>query len=229
MVTPELVERVARRRRFVVRGVLLGLLATTVVDFWLVPVYAGLALGAVADALTRPGPPPGPRYAHATSTRLRDYVPAWLLGAATAAAAAGPLLALLWVLAPRSPGGSGPVTSGSQVAWPALAAAAGLAASLGLAGVVVRRRQPAGDADDLAVDDALRAQAVRDALHVTAVVSVVTGWMLSLALADADIAGPPRRVGGIYPVVMLLGLLVVAWGHELSGGPKHWRKRLVAA
>lgn len=230
-VTPELVRRVARRRRFVVAGTLLGFAATAVVDLSLVPVYAGLALGAVADAVSRPGPPPGtPRVAHATGTRLTDYVPPWLLGAAVTAAACMPLLALVWLVAPHDDGqpvSAVPTLSGAGVGWLLAGTAAGLAGSVALARVVVRRPQPAGSPAELAVADALRAQAVRDVLHVTAVVSFVVGWVLSLALMEPGVTGPDRRIGGAFPVVMFAGIIAVGFAHEIAGGPRHWRSRLV--
>jgi hypothetical protein len=231
-VTPELVRRVTRRRRFVVAGTLLGIAATGPLDLWLVPAYAGLALGAVADAVTRPGPPPGgPRVARATTARITDYVPPWLVGVAVAAAALAPLLALLRAVAPRADVDTGPVArlTGAGAGWLVLAAAAGLAVSLGLARVVVGRRQPAGSAAELAADDALRAQGVRDVLHVTAVTSFSVGWALSLRLLEPDVTGLARRVGGAVPLLLLVGLAAVGWTHELTGGPRHWRRRLVAA
>jgi hypothetical protein len=228
-VTPELTHRVGRRWRFVVAGTLLGLAVTPFAGQWLVPVYAGLALGALADVITRPGPPPGsPRVAHAASTRLRDYVPAWLVGVAAGAAAAAPLLALLWVLTPRTGAARDGIT-GAGVAWLVLAAGAGLAVSLGLARAVVRRRQPAGSPAELAIDDALRAQAVRDVLQVTAVTSFAVGWALSMALIEPDVAGVARLVGGAYPLVMLLGIAVVGVAHEATRGARCWRRRLVTA
>jgi hypothetical protein len=228
-VTPELVRRIGRRRRFVVAGTVLGILATVLVDLWVVPIYAGLALGAATDAVTRPGPPPGtPRVAHATSTRVRDYVPAWLLGAAVAAAASVPMVALLWLTAPRAgePLDEASRLSGAAAGWLVLAAGAGLATSLALARVVVRRRQPAGSPAALAVDDALRAQAVRDVLHLTAAVSFTVGWVLSEGLMEPDVTGFARRVGGAYPLVLIVGVLVVAFVHEGGRAPRHWRSRL---
>lgn len=229
-VTPELVRRVGRRRRFVVAGTVLGLVATGPLDLFLVPVYAGLALGAVADAVTRPGPPPGsPRVAHATSTRLRDYVPPWLLAVVVAAATSAPALAVLWVAAPRTGEPMDGVTRlpGTTVGWLVLAATAGLAVSLALARAVVRRPQPAGSAAELAVDDALRAQAVRDVLHLTAVVSFAVGWVLSMGLLEPDVTGLPRRIGGAVPLVLFGGIVAVGFVHEFTGGPRHWRARLV--
>lgn len=225
--TPELARRVTRRRRFVVAGTLLGLVASARLDLFLVPVYAGLALGAVADAVTRPGPTPGtPRVAHAASTRLRDYAPPWLLAAAGIAAATAPLLALLWLVAPRSgelPRGATQV-SGTAVGWLVLAAGAGLAASAGLARLVVGRPQPAGTPDELAVDDALRAQAVQDVLQVTAVTSFAVVWALAGALSEHGVARP---VGGFCAAGILVGIPLVGVVHEFTGGPKHWRSRLV--
>jgi hypothetical protein len=79
------------------------------------------------------------------------------------------------------------------------------------------------------VDDALRAQAVRDALHLTAAISVVVAFVLSLALAEPDVVdGPLRRIAGWTPIVLLIGLAVVGTVHEATGGPQHWRRRLPA-
>lgn len=228
-VSPELVRRVARRQRFVFAGAVLGLAACALVDLWLIPVYAGLALGAVADAVSRPGPAPGaPRVAHTTSSRLRDYVPAWLLGATAAAAGCPLVLALLWLFAPqaaRDPMDVSPVPD-SPVGWLVLAAAAGLAGSLAVARVIVGRRQPAGTPDELAVDDALRAQAVRDVLQVSAVVSLAVTWLLATAVTDRDGTGPARQLAGWLPVALLVALPVVGTVHEFTSGPKHWRARL---
>jgi hypothetical protein len=234
-VTPGFVRRVVRRQRWVPAGVTAGFLATPLVDDWMSagrfgPMYVGLALGAVADALTRPGPPPGtPRVAHAASTRLRDHVPAWLLAVAVLMAAAAPALAVLWAVAPRDGRGLGTlIVTGGAVTRIAGYALAGLAVSLLLARVVVGRPQPAGSTEDLAVDDALRAQAVRDVLHLTGAVSFVMIWSLSLALTGQDVTGPARRIGGAAPLALLIGLVLVGLAHELAGGPKHWRSRLVA-
>jgi hypothetical protein len=93
---------------------------------------------------------------------------------------------------------------------------------------VVRRRQAVGSPAELAVDDALRAQAVRDALHLTAAISLAVAFVLALALAEPDVDGPLRRVGGLTPVVLLFGIFAVGTVHELTGGPRHWRRRLPA-
>lgn len=225
-----LIHRVIRRQRFVLAGVVLGLAAAPYVPGDLALLYVGLALGAVADQLTTPPPPPGtPRVAHATSTRLADYVPGWLFAVVTAAALTGPVLAVLFQIAPRKEQAVAFVpTSGVAATGLGLTSLAGLAVSVGLARLVVRRRQAVGSPAELAADDALRSQAVRDALHLTAAISLAVAFVLSLALAEPDVDGPLRRVAGLTPLVLLFGIFVVGTVHELSGGPRWWRKRLPA-
>lgn len=225
---PGLIRRVVRRERFVVAGVAVGLLVAASLDeLWFTPLYAGLAVGAVVDRLTQPAAPPGtPRVAHATSTRVDDYVPRWLLGAVWAAAAVVPVLAVLWAVAPRTERDLGDAElPGGAVAGLVLLALAGLLASLGLARLVVRRRAAVGSPEELATDDALRAQAVRDSLHLSAATSVLTAFSLSFALTEQDVDGPLRRVGGWLPLAVLVGLAVVGTVHEIRG-PRHWRARL---
>jgi hypothetical protein len=118
--------------------------------------------------------------------------------------------------------------SGATATVLALTALAGLVVSAGLARLVVRRRQAVGTPAELAADDALRAQAVRDALHLTAAISLAVAFVLSLALAEPDVDGPLRRVAGYTPLVLLLAVFLVGSLHELSGGPRWWRKRLPA-
>ena len=225
-----LVRRVIRRQRFVLAGVALGLVAGTVLPGDLALLYIGLGLGAVADQLTSPPPPPGtPRVAHATSIRLADYVPGWLFAVVTVAALIGPVLAVLHEVAPRKAQDVAfDPMSGTTAAGLALTALAGLVVSAVLARLVVRRRQAVGSPTELAADDALRAQAVRDTLHLTAAISVAVAFVLSLALAEPDVDGPLRRVAGLTPVVLLFGIFVIGSLHELSGGPRWWRRRLRA-
>jgi hypothetical protein len=89
---------------------------------------------------------------------------------------------------------------------------------------VVRRPQAAGSPADLAVDDAFRAQAVRDALHVTAVVSLATTWAVGVKVQE--IGGELRHIGGMLPVALVIGLAAVGSVHESTGGPRHWRRWL---
>jgi hypothetical protein len=222
------VARLARRHRFVLGGVAVGALASPWLN--LAAVWVGLAAGAVADQLTAPAPAAGPRVAHATSTRLDDYVPRWVLGAAAAAATCVPVLAVCWLVAPRTPRHLDPrMLTGAGAVGLVVVAVGGLAISLALARLVVRRPQAAGTATELALDDAYRAQAVRDALQLTAAVSVLAGWRMSQALLEQDVDGVLRRVGGAVPLVTLLAIVVAGVLHEATGGARHWRSRLVAA
>jgi hypothetical protein len=229
-VGPGLVRRVVRRQRFVLAGVALGVVAMLAAGGSVALIWAGLAVGALADQLASPAAPDGaPRVAHTAGTRLTDYVPGWLLGAVLAAFACVPALALLWLVAPR--GGvlaDVPGTSGAEVAGLVAVAVAGLAGSLALAAFLVRRRQRAASAAGLATDDAFRAQAVRDALHLTTAMSLAVAFGLSLALQDPAVQGVARVVGGWTPIVLLLGLIAVGVVHEATGGPRHWRRRLPA-
>jgi hypothetical protein len=223
---PGFVARLGRRQRFVLAGVALGLLATALTDGSVALIWAGLALGALADQLaTPPAPADAPRVAHPTGTAVTDYVPAWLLGAVAVAAGCAPLLALLWWVAPRGPAPPGSTdTSGARVAGLAALAAAGLAGSLLLARFLVRRRQRAASSTGLATDDAFRAQAVRDALHLTAAVSVAAAFGLATALQDGDVTGFARHVGGWTPLVALAAVAAVGTAHELTGGPRRWQR-----
>jgi hypothetical protein len=221
----DLVRRVVRRQRFVLGGVAAGIVAGSSMDVqWLAGLYCGLAVGAVADRLTQPAAAPGtPRVAHATSTRVTDYVPRWLLVAVAGAAVGVPTLALLWVIAVRTERTLGDPVPGGTVAVLVLLALAALAASLWLARLIVSRRTTAGSPAELATDDALRAQAVRDALHLSAATSVLCFFTLSYASMAVD--GALRRVGGWLPLGVLVALAVVGTVHEVRG-PRHWRARL---
>ncbi len=223
---PAFVRRVARRQRIVLAGVALGLLASALTDGSVALIWVGLAVGALADQLaTPPAPADAPRVAHPADTRLTDYVPGWLLAVVVAAAGCAPLLALLWAVAPRHAAPLyRPQTSGGQVAGLVAIAAAGLVASALLARFLVRRRQRAASAADLATDDAFRAQAVRDALQLTAATSLAVTFGLGTALQDPDVAGAARHVGGWAPLVLLLAAGAVGAAHEATGGPRHWRR-----
>jgi hypothetical protein len=223
---PAFVARVRRRQRLVLVGIALGVLAATLTRGSVALIWAGLAVGALADQLAAPAAPPGaPRVAHPTGTSVTDYVPAWLLSAVAAGAAGAALLALLWSVAPRRtvpPASAG--TSGVEVTALVAVAAAGLAGSLLLARFLVGRRQRAASTADLATDDAFRAQAVGDALHLTAALSVAVAFGLATALQDDDVIGIARQVGGWAPLVLLVAVAVVGTVHELTGGPRHWRR-----
>jgi hypothetical protein len=225
---PALVRRVVRRHRFVLGGAAACLAAATwLTDLGLGACYFGLALGAVADRLTQPAPTPGaPRVAHATSTRVTDYVPAWLLVAVAAGAAMAPVLAMLRLIAPRTERNLGDrELAGDTAALLVLLALLGLLTSLWLARLIVGRRATAQSPAELVVDDALRAQAVRDALHLSAATSVLCILPLSYSLMEQDVDGVLRRVGGWLPIAILVALALVGIVHE-ARGPRHWRDRL---
>jgi hypothetical protein len=223
---PGFVRRVARRQRIVLAGVALGLLASALTDGSVALIWVGLAVGALADQLATPPAPAGaPRVAHPADTRLTDYVPGWLLAAVAAAAACAPVLALLWVVAPRHAAPAyRPATPGGQVAGLVAVAIGGLVVSALLARFLVGRPQRAASAADLAADDAFRAQAVRDALHLTAATSLAVAFGLATALQDPDVAGAARHVGGWAPIVLLLAVVAVGIAHEVTGAARHWRR-----
>jgi hypothetical protein len=222
---PGLVRRVVRRQRFVLGGVAVGIVAGSSTDMqWLGGLYCGLAVGAVADRLTQPSAAPGtPRVAHATRIRVADYVPSWLVVAVAVAAAAVPTLAVMWVIAARAEGNLGDPLPSGTVAVLVLLALAALVASLWLARLIVGRRTTAGSRTELATDDALRAQAVRDALHLSAATSVLCVFTLSYSFLAVD--GALRRIGGWLPLGVLVALAVVGSVHEVRG-PRRWRARL---
>lgn len=229
---PDLVVRVLRRQRLVFAGIALGAVAAAVsgAEVGLALLYIGLAVGSLADQLVAPRPARGtPRVARPADSRLTDYVPGWVFAVAVAAAALVPVLAALCLGAAVPPGaGPGPASPVELLGGTALALGA-LGASLALARFLVRRPQPATSAADLDRADALRAQAVRDALHLTAAVSVCTAWQFAYVLTGLDVAGWVRDLGSLLWLGLLLGVAVVACTHELTGGPRHWRRRLVAA
>lgn len=224
---PGLVRRVVRRQRWTLAGIAAGLVVATWLDeLWFAALYIGLAVGAVADRLTQPDPAPdAPRVAHATGTRVTDYVPGWLLVVVSGAAAVVPLLAALWAVAPRTDREDYRAMPAATVLALVTVTLLALGASLWLARVIVHRRGTVGSPLELASDDALRAQAVRDALHLTAAVSVIAAFALGLALKEPDVDGALRRVGGWLPVATLVLLVVVGVVHEWTG-LRHWRRRL---
>jgi hypothetical protein len=223
-----LVARVVRRHRCVLGGVGLALVVGSLLGAGLQVGYLGLALGAAADRLTRPGPPPDAlRAAHARATAVIHYVPGWLLGATGSLAAVAVAITVLWAVAPRRPGqvDPGQLTPAGAAGW-LLLTAVGLVGSAVLVGLVVHRPRPVASAAELAVDDALRAQAVRDSLHLSAAGSTLAVLGLSYGLLDQTVLPPWRTVGGWTPLALLAALFLVGCWHELSGGPAYWRRRL---
>jgi hypothetical protein len=100
-----------------------------------------------------------------------------------------------------------------------------LAVSLWAARVVAGGRQVAGTAEELAVDDALRAQTVRDCLHLTAATTIVGlgtvdawfGW------ADDPLLQQWSARVELLPLVLLAAIAVAV---RTSGARQWWRERL---
>ena len=232
-----LARRVVRRHRLVILGAGLGVVFGVVLGPLLgldgvagagwATGYAGLALGAVADRLTGPGAGrEAPRTAHARDTRVSDYVPGWLLAVVGAAVLVAAALAVAWLVTPGRPVPTVYYTDRwSLAAAVLLPAALGLAASAALVRLVLRRPQPVASPTGLAVDDALRAQALRDALHLATATAVITALAFTDGLRLLDgVPGPLRAVAGWAPPGMLVVVVVLAAWHEGVGGPAHWRR-----
>jgi hypothetical protein len=224
--------RIVRRDRIALAGVILTLPAGQyLLDQGLVFSsiaigYVGLALAALVGHLTFRPAPDGPRVAHATSRTLTAYVPPWLPGVAVAGAAMTVALLVAWALTPRMDVPISP-TDGGAVPTLLLGAAvvAALAVSLWAARLVAGGRQVAGTAEQLAVDDALRAQTVRDCLHLTAATTIVAlgtvdawfGW------ADDPLLQEWSARAELLPFVLLAAVALTV---SRTGARHWWRERL---
>jgi hypothetical protein len=223
--------RVVRRDRIALAGVVLALPAGQyLLDQGLVFSsiaigYVGLAVAALLGHLTARAAVDGPRVAHATSRSVTAYVPPWLLGLAVAGAAVALALLVAWALTPRmdaqipAGGGAGPTAAlGAAVAG-------ALAVSLWAARLVAGGRQVADSPEHLAVDDALRAQTVRDCLHLTAATTLVAlgtveswfGW------ADDPLLQQWSQRAELVPSVLIAAVFLAVW---TSGARRRWRDRL---
>jgi hypothetical protein len=224
--------RVVRRDRIALAGVVLVLpagqyLLDQGLVFSAIAVgYVGLAVAALVGHLTSRAAPDGPRVAHATSRTVTAYVPPWLLGFAVAGAAMTLALLVAWALTPRidapiepAGGGAGPTAA------LAVAVAGALAVSLWAARVVAGGRQVADSPEHLAVDDALRAQTVRDCLHLTAATTLVAlgtvdtwfGW------ADDPLLQQWSQRTELVPSLLIAAVVLAVW---TSGARRWWHDRL---
>lgn len=231
---PELVPRVVRRYRFVMAGVAVGLFAPAAIPLEpAIDTYGGLAFlllgltaGAVLAQVTEPGPEPDTtRVAHTVDPALTDYVPRWALQVVALGVAAVIGLTVVAVAVPMHHiAGSAPGTSSRGVV--ALGAGAVLLSALAFwaARTVVRRRRTVTSATELAVDDALRGQAVRDCLGLSAATSV--GALLVISLRVDNAAGLTRILHGWTPVAGIVVAVIALCVHEWTGGPRWWRTRL---
>lgn len=231
---PHLVRRVVRRYRYAMAGAAAGLLAPGLLPLadaldtygWPAALLLGLAGGAVLAQVTEPRPAPDAvRVAHAVAPVLTDYVPRWAVGLILAGVAAVAGLTAVALAAPMpasTPGGPGLDAPG------VLGVGAGAvllsAAALWAARTVVRRRRSVTSAAELAVDDALRGQAVRDCLGLSAATSL--GALLVLGLYVDNSAGLSRVLHGWSSIVGLVVAVVALTAHEATGGPRRWRSRL---
>ena len=219
--------RVIRRARVALGGVILALPAGQylfdqgLVFSAIATGYVGLAVAALVGHLTERPAADGPRVAHATSRGVTAYVPPWLLGAAAAGAAMTLSLLVAWALTPRTDAPIEPAGGGAvPTLLLGLAVVGALAVSLWAARVVAGGRQVAGTAEELALDDALRAQTVRDCLHLTAATTVVAlgtvdawfGW------AEDPFLQQWSSRTELLPFV-LLGAVVLAVSRT---GARHW-------
>lgn len=241
-----LVRRVVRRHRFVLAGALTGFaLGLAGPDSgWLMSalLYVGVAAGAVVARFTEPRPAvDSPRFAHATEIRVTDYVPPWIVAMVALGAGAAVVLAA-YVLTARGPfplrtpdpdldevvQPTRWMTSDAEVVATAAVAVAATALAVVLARLVVDRRRAATSTAELAVDDALRASAVRDCLQLSAAVSFTALISISFALTEPSVADLPRRIGGWAPGVMLAALAIVHVAFQATRGAQRWRARLHA-
>lgn len=174
-------------------------------DIWLLlgGWFVGLAVGAMVNALTdKPTVVIGERFARASAVDLRDYLaPIDRVGARTSVAVG--VLAL---------GGASLLVASGFIRPIAALTVSAIVVGLGVASLVLfeiasrrilERPQPAGSPTELAWDDAMRAQHVRD--MATAPISLGLWGALVVLLTLLDQYIPMTGAGGL-----LFGLLMVA-------------------
>lgn len=180
--------------------------------------------------VTRPVAPTGPRVARATVLTQGDYVaPVERLGARVLVAVS--VVVALGVLVADDAGWFTGVTlpafwiAAALVTPPALLAAHEL-----LAARLVRRPQPAGSALDLAWDDAMRSQTLRDMVTVPLAAGAYAPLAVLGALGEQLDGAWPRSVvfdivhGALF--VLLAALLVAAVIAMALRPQRHFRERL---
>lgn len=225
-----IIERLIRRERALLTGGLTGIVLAVVAalllpggfDATYVPVllFAGLGVGsaigaALASSTSALSTLVGPRVARPATPVFADYVPPLERWSGRLL----PALALLAVLAARvafSVGalGDARLTTSyiwtSAGAWLAYAAAVGLVASVLLSRRILDRGQPSASTTELAWNDGLRSQALRDLQAVP-----VTLGFVSLLSTFFDIGSLSDYAGGgATAAVVGLGLLAIV----MAGG-----------
>jgi predicted membrane protein len=244
-----IVARLIRRERALLAGGLTGIILAVLVSLVLpggfaagyvpVLVFGGLGIGsalgaALASSSTALIPPTGPRVARPTTPVLGDYVPtlesrcARLLPAVALAAVAG-----AWIAYSAGALGDARLTSGyiwtSAGAWLAYASVAALLVAGLLSRRILDRGQPASSATDLAWNDALRAQALRD-LHampvVLGLVSALSTFFDVGSLADYRGDGATAGLIGMALLLLLVTLTVLLTVVGFVGKPQQhfWRR-----
>jgi len=207
--------------------------STDVAEFWLVfgGFFAGASIAAAIYALTaKPARPEGERFARSGAVDLRDYLaPIDRLGARGAVA-----LGIVTVLAATAVSGVGLTHSNAALSIGGLiviAGAVGLVLSEWASRRILDRPQPAGSPSELAWDDALRAQSLREI--VTAPLSLGSWGSLAVLFTLVD-AADSAEVGGVATfwvgavgLVIVLIALFAAAGISIATKPQqHYLRRL---
>lgn len=188
--------------------------------------FLGAAVGTAAHTLLLARRPAtaGPRVARPRDVSLADYVSPLERWSTVVAVSLAPVLAAVALLVPRVPGASEPDLG--LVLTAAVLPPLALAAALVVCRLVLALPQPATSSLELAWDDALRSQSLRDVLTVP----LYAGLMGTVLLAAHTAMSLPDRLASLaVPVVvlgamLLLGLLLVV---TLASRPwRHARRRL---
>ncbi|MEC5183448.1 hypothetical protein RCH12_000903 [Cryobacterium sp. MP_3.1] len=191
----------------------------------------GAALASSASAFT---PLTGPRIARSCTPGYADYVPPlerWSGRVLPALA----LLAVLaaWIAFSVGALGDARLSStyiwGSAGAWLAYASIAGLLVSEVLSRRILDRGQPAASATDLAWNDGLRSQALRDlhAVPVTLGFVSILGTFLDIgSLSDYQGGGATAALVGLVLLVLLSGAALTVLLLDITSKPQqyYWRR-----
>lgn len=207
--------------------------STDVAEFWLV--FGGFFTGAsVAVAIyalaAKPARPEGERYARSGAVDLRDYLaPVDRLGARGAVA-----LGVVTLLAATAVSAAGLTSSNAALSVGGLIVVAGvvaLALSEFASRRILERPQPAGSPSELAWDDALRAQSLREIVTAPLCLGSWGALAVLFTLVDAtDAVGfggiVTFWVGAAGLALVFIALLVAA-GMSIATKPQqHYLRRL---
>jgi MFS family permease len=244
-----LVARLIRRERALMIGGLTGIALATLIA-WVLPggfdaayvpvlIFAGLGVGsasgaALASARSALQPLTGQRIARPTTPIYADYVPPlerWS-GRILPGLALGAVLAA-WIAFSIGVLGDARLSTayiwGSAGAWLAYAAVAGLLVSALLSRRILDRGQPSASATELAWNDGLRAQALRDlqAVPVTlGFVSLLSTFFDIGSLSDYAGGGATAALVGLGLLAVLTAAGVVLLIVNISSKPQqhYWRR-----